>query len=259
MTPMLLLAAIALPGMGGDDAATNATPASAAGLAALEARVVDVARKVSPSVVYLPDGRGSGVIISADGLVLSQRHVSHAFGEAPLKPGDAARAVLADGRRVDATLLGADEIHDVSLLRLAGPGPYPFAELGPPGGAGSATGCSSSATRRATARAAPRSSAGAAWWRGPTPCSSRTPSSMEGTPADRSSTSTAGSRASSSISGTSTSRPAQRAWGRNVSGGTSPRGVSGTSWSLLDHAAPGRLRAPGAAARGRDDPDAQRE
>lgn len=78
----------------------------------------------------------TGVIISADGLVLSAHHVSHLKGDradpaAAYPPGTKTRVFLADGRVCEAELLGSSRDHDLSLLRLAPPGPYPFAALDP--------------------------------------------------------------------------------------------------------------------------------
>jgi serine protease Do len=110
-------------------------------LKALEQRVQAAAKKVTPAVVAVesapPPGAnvpkpyelfGSGVIITADGLILSQWHVSHKpemIGSKKRQPGERVTVVLHDGRRCQAELLGADEGFDVSLLRLVEPGPYP--------------------------------------------------------------------------------------------------------------------------------------
>ncbi len=115
--------------------------------ARLQGRIRRAAAKVLPAVVavampgppphqagkgHVP--AGSGVIITADGLVLSQYHVSHRAD--PADPtGEAApvtktTVILHDGTRVEAKLLGGDRILDLSLLKLTGPGPYPHAALG---------------------------------------------------------------------------------------------------------------------------------
>jgi hypothetical protein len=76
------------------------------------------------------------VIITADGLILSQFHFSHRFpgwdGRQPPKfrqPGDRTMVVLSDGRKKEAELLGGDQTFDLSLLRLVEPGPYPYVAL----------------------------------------------------------------------------------------------------------------------------------
>jgi S1-C subfamily serine protease len=95
-----------------------------AGLERLEARVSDAIQKALPAIVavdhpgpgtspgprssHFAGAHGSGVIISPDGLILSQWHVSHegAKGEI-LNAGDEIDVVLQDGRRLKAELLGA--------------------------------------------------------------------------------------------------------------------------------------------------------
>lgn len=115
-------------------------------LDALERRTQEAAKKVLPTVVAVevamksPRGGpelfepfGSGVIITPEGLILSQYHVSHALvlgdWEKSRKPGERLKVILHDGTRRDAELLGADRAYDVSLLRLVDPGPYPHAPL----------------------------------------------------------------------------------------------------------------------------------
>ena len=118
----------------------------------LEERVRRTARAVLPSVVAIrhpiekPSEVGqyqrnyaSGVIITADGIVLSQGHVSHwTFGDgATIRPdswptgsaGDSTTVILHDGRECPAELLGANRTHDLSLLRLLEPGPYPHVPI----------------------------------------------------------------------------------------------------------------------------------
>ena len=143
-------------GPGALDAETqDSTPADRGAIRALEGRVQAAARKVMPAVVAVEVVGGmpsrdyepfaSGVIISADGLVLTQAHVSHllpwkpgdpATGQGPSRdrcrrPGERAAVVFSDGRRVRAELLGADLMRDLSLLQLPGPGPYPHLPLDP--------------------------------------------------------------------------------------------------------------------------------
>lgn len=67
-------------------------------------------------------GEGSGFVVSADGLVLTNHHViAHA---------DDIVAVFADGTEAKATIVGSDESLDVALLRLEGKRAWPFVELG---------------------------------------------------------------------------------------------------------------------------------
>ena len=88
-------------------------------------RVVD---RVGPAVVRVEPhaggllvGIGSGVIISPDGLVLTNSHV--------VQGGREARLAISDGRKVEARVLGDDPDTDLALLRAASDG-LPFARLG---------------------------------------------------------------------------------------------------------------------------------
>ncbi len=67
-------------------------------------------------------GEGSGFVISADGLVLTNNHV--------VENATRITARFADGRTAPATVLGTDEHLDIALLRLDSPGPWPFVALG---------------------------------------------------------------------------------------------------------------------------------
>lgn len=107
-------------------------------LARLEERVRKTAQDVLPSVVAvrLPSKKdyASGVIVTADGIVLSQGHVSHwTFSRPESSPtgsaGDRTTVILHDGRECPAELLGANRTHDVSLLRLLEPGPHPHVSI----------------------------------------------------------------------------------------------------------------------------------
>lgn len=114
----------------------------------IEAKCIELAPKVQPAVVgvFSPSAAAlprsgphlagaSGVVISADGLVLSQFHVSHAQHGDVLdfakydKPGEEGLVVFADGAERKARLLGASIGDDLSLLQLCEPGPYPFVEF----------------------------------------------------------------------------------------------------------------------------------
>lgn len=57
---------------------------------------------------YITSGAGSGVIISAEGLIVTNNHV--------IEGADTIRVRLTDGTEYDATLLGRDEQSDVALL-----------------------------------------------------------------------------------------------------------------------------------------------
>jgi S1-C subfamily serine protease len=75
--------------------------------------VIDVARKVSPSVVKIDAGRGSGsgFVFTPDGFILTNSHViSEARG--PLA------ALLDDGRRAPAHIVGDDPHTDLAVVRI---------------------------------------------------------------------------------------------------------------------------------------------
>lgn len=115
----------------------------------LEARVSEAIQKALPAIVAVdhpvpgtsPSPRssnfagahGSGVIISPDGLILSQWHVSHEGLKGKiLNAGDEIDVVLQDGRRLKAELLGAYPLRDVSLSRIIQEGDYPHVSLATP-------------------------------------------------------------------------------------------------------------------------------
>jgi len=92
-----------------------------------EQQRIDVIEKASQSVVAIfpPDGKGggSGVLISADGLTLTNFHVVQGAGPF-LKCG------LNDGQIYDAVLIGIDPTGDVAIIQLLGRDDFPFAPLG---------------------------------------------------------------------------------------------------------------------------------
>src|SRR5215468_9480037 len=97
-----------------------------------ERPVVDVVDKVGPAVVRVetpPDrekrqrgGTGSGVVISPDGLVLTNSHV--------VQGAPAVRLALPDTRTVKARVLGDDPHTDLALLRVVDDVSLPAARLG---------------------------------------------------------------------------------------------------------------------------------
>ena len=66
---------------------------------------------------------GSGVILSADGLILTNRHV--------VKDADSIRVLLADGRRLEVAVLGLDSETDLAVLKARAAG-LPAAPIGDP-------------------------------------------------------------------------------------------------------------------------------
>ena len=113
------------------DISAGPTDAHARDGEALDAysRVVTAAvEAAAPSVVRVHPqlkgrgGVGSGVIVSPDGLILTNSHVAQG---APTH-----EIVTPDGRRLIARLLGGDPFTDLALLRVDDPGALPAARLG---------------------------------------------------------------------------------------------------------------------------------
>jgi len=71
---------------------------------------------------YHQMGQGSGFIISRDGYILTNNHV---VGDA-----DRITVTLADGRKYDARLVGADPKSEVALIKIEDDHAFPFLELG---------------------------------------------------------------------------------------------------------------------------------
>jgi S1-C subfamily serine protease len=67
-------------------------------------------------------GQGSGFIVQADGLILTNAHV--------VEKSDRVTVGLQDGRRVEGTVVGLDPLTDLAVVKLAGTGPWPVAPLG---------------------------------------------------------------------------------------------------------------------------------
>jgi serine protease Do len=106
--------------------AMAATGPDEAVLAAEAKRIETIARISRPTLAIFDaqgQGGGSGVVISSDGYALTNFHVV-----APTGP--AMKCGLADGRLVDAVLVGLDPGGDVALIKLLGDGEFPAAELG---------------------------------------------------------------------------------------------------------------------------------
>ncbi|MDG3014803.1 S1C family serine protease [Speluncibacter jeojiensis] len=97
--------------------ATKAQPASAP-----EGSVQAVAAKVLPSVVQIQvqagrsGGEGSGIILSKDGLILTNNHVATAESNGPVKM----MVTFSDGSTAPAKLVGADPTSDIAVIKADG-------------------------------------------------------------------------------------------------------------------------------------------
>ena len=96
------------------------------GIRTLEARVLSVAAKAKPATVALiaevTGSSGSGVLVSADGLILTAAHVVEGVEEVAV--------VFSDGKQVSGKVLGANLSKDIGLVRIVEAGPWPFMERG---------------------------------------------------------------------------------------------------------------------------------
>ena len=79
-------------------------------------------QRTSPPPRRTERGQGSGFIIAADGLLLTNAHV--------VEKTDRVTVGLHDGRRVEGTVMGIDRLTDLAVVRLAGSETWPVAPLG---------------------------------------------------------------------------------------------------------------------------------
>lgn len=90
--------------------------------------ISDAIKRVLPSVksatvcLELGEGSGSGVIVSADGLILTAAHVSGGVGKK-------ITAILADGRKVSCESLGLSSESDCAMAQIIDRGSYPFVDI----------------------------------------------------------------------------------------------------------------------------------
>lgn len=97
-----------------------APPATSAGTA--EQAAASVAAAVTPSVVTITvatpggSGLGSGIVLSSDGIVLTNNHV---VADAANEPGSLTVTTF-DGENAAATIVAQDPVADIAVLRAAG-------------------------------------------------------------------------------------------------------------------------------------------
>jgi serine protease Do len=93
-------------------------------LDAIQQALISVLPKAREATVAieLEDGSGSGVIVSADGLVLTAAHVSGGVNKD-------LTVVMEDGKRLKAESLGLVAATDCAMVRILEKGPFPFVEI----------------------------------------------------------------------------------------------------------------------------------
>jgi serine protease DegQ len=123
-----LVAGACAPAVAPSPAVTRTAPPAAAvtpraGATTDEANVLAVAERISPAVVSIATqaGAGSGVVIRAEGVILTNAHV---VGNAQV-----VQVGLADGRLVQGQVIGRDPSIDIAVVRIQVPG-LPVAPIG---------------------------------------------------------------------------------------------------------------------------------
>jgi len=93
-------------------------------LSAIQHRLQELLPKAKKGLVAIEanDGAGSGVIISAKGLILTAAHV---IG----KTGKKVKVRFANGKRASAISLGGSELSDAGMLKIIDEGPWPFVNM----------------------------------------------------------------------------------------------------------------------------------
>jgi S1-C subfamily serine protease len=87
----------------------------------VETAITSAVEKVAPAVVTVinhlsgQEASGSGVIIAADGYIVTNQHVINGF--------ESLEVIFRDGQRVSASLVGADEFVDLAVIKVDVPVP----------------------------------------------------------------------------------------------------------------------------------------
>jgi len=99
-------------------------PDSRKDLEAIQKKLLEVMPKARQATVCidLGEGSGSGVIVSADGLVLTAAHVSTGVKKS-------LKVILEDGTEHKAVSLGLVANTDAAMIQITDPGPFPFVEI----------------------------------------------------------------------------------------------------------------------------------
>jgi serine protease Do len=103
----------------------KAKPESLGDLRAMERHLSKLVPRVSPAVVAVQvgGGSGSGVVISEDGYVLTAAHVCN-------EPNRDVRFTFPDGKTARGKTLGANHEIDAGLMKINGDGPWSHVEMG---------------------------------------------------------------------------------------------------------------------------------
>jgi serine protease Do len=104
---------------------TKSVPETVDDLRTIQEQVKAVLKRVLPCTVCvrIGPGQGSGVLISADGYVLTAGHVAG-------QPDRKATIILPDGRQLKGKTLGMNRQIDSGLVKITEDGKWPFLEMG---------------------------------------------------------------------------------------------------------------------------------
>ncbi|MFC4008739.1 S1C family serine protease [Nonomuraea purpurea] len=108
--------------------ASSGTPSPVFKSASNQLTVAEVAAKVQPTVVMVQGqtGEGSGVVLSEDGLILTNNHVVVGAGQG----GGQMTVKFSDGKTAKATVVGTDPATDLAVIRAEGTSGLTAATLG---------------------------------------------------------------------------------------------------------------------------------
>ncbi|MFF0453563.1 trypsin-like peptidase domain-containing protein [Nocardia africana] len=114
-----------------DNALNAPAPVDPASASAPPGSVPAVAQKVLPSVVMIrvagarAEGEGSGVVLSSNGLILTNNHVASGAG-----PNAKMEVAFQDGTTANASVVGVDPVSDLAVIKAAGKTDLTPIELG---------------------------------------------------------------------------------------------------------------------------------
>lgn len=121
-----LVLGLAAPGMFSGTADAREPSRNLEDLMNLERKVAEVSRKAMPATVALVSDElgasGSGVIVNADGLILTAAHVIQGAKEIIVR--------FPNGRQTEGKVLGANYSKDIGMVQITEKGPWPYMEQG---------------------------------------------------------------------------------------------------------------------------------